>query len=266
MTRRPHRTGRFRRLIVAVVRRRGVRRRRGAALRRDDGPSPRDGVQPLEFMDEAYYAILGADLAETGTETMYSPSGFTRHPGSAAPDLVPLGRDVARLRRRSRSSAPSPSTPATSIVLPLAAAGGSGPDGHARPADDRVDVPRRLPLRVLRLPVPRPGADLGPSHDLRDHACTASRPWRSCSACTVGGPRRRPASWALRSFVGSAAAVILPSHVVDRAARRGRRRGACGHQGRPSLLAARRAADRRRSRRRGRSLTTGRCAVVATVG
>ena len=38
--------------------------------------TPRDGVQPLEFMDEAFYSILGADLARTGTETIYSPSGF----------------------------------------------------------------------------------------------------------------------------------------------------------------------------------------------
>jgi hypothetical protein len=39
--------------------------------------SPRDGVQPLEVMDEAYYSILGADLARTGTETGFSPSGFS---------------------------------------------------------------------------------------------------------------------------------------------------------------------------------------------
>jgi len=44
-------------------------------------PSPRLGVQPVEFMDEAYYAVLGADLAETATETIYSPSGFTELPG-----------------------------------------------------------------------------------------------------------------------------------------------------------------------------------------
>ena len=53
--------------------------------------SPRDGVQPLEFKDEAYYSVLGADLAETGTETIYSPSGFTEIPGVSGPDLVPLG-------------------------------------------------------------------------------------------------------------------------------------------------------------------------------
>ena len=43
--------------------------------------SPRDGVQPIEFSDEAYYSVLGADLAETGTETIYSPSGFDRIDG-----------------------------------------------------------------------------------------------------------------------------------------------------------------------------------------
>ena len=61
--------------------------------------SPRDGVQPLEFNDEAYYSVLGADLAKTGTETIYSPSGFDQIDGSAGPDLVPLGRAVARVGR-----------------------------------------------------------------------------------------------------------------------------------------------------------------------
>ncbi|HEV7604923.1 MAG TPA: hypothetical protein VGO15_08140, partial [Candidatus Limnocylindrales bacterium] len=37
--------------------------------------SPRDGVQPVEFMDEAFYAVLGDDLAKTGVETIYSPAG-----------------------------------------------------------------------------------------------------------------------------------------------------------------------------------------------
>jgi hypothetical protein len=44
-------------------------------------PSARDGGQPIEFMDEAYYSILGADLAKTGTETIYSPSGFSEIQG-----------------------------------------------------------------------------------------------------------------------------------------------------------------------------------------
>lgn len=46
--------------------------------------SPRGGVQPLEFNDEAYYSVLGADLARTGTETNYSPSGFSEIDGLPA--------------------------------------------------------------------------------------------------------------------------------------------------------------------------------------
>ena len=44
-------------------------------------PSPRDGMQPIEFFDAAYYSVLGADLARTGTESIYSPSGFEELPG-----------------------------------------------------------------------------------------------------------------------------------------------------------------------------------------
>src|SRR5205814_9022410 len=45
------------------------------------GPSPRDGVQPVEFTDEALYAVLGRDLATTGTETNLLTSGFSDLPG-----------------------------------------------------------------------------------------------------------------------------------------------------------------------------------------
>lgn len=38
--------------------------------------SARDGVQPIIERDTAYYAILGRDLATTGTETNLGPSGF----------------------------------------------------------------------------------------------------------------------------------------------------------------------------------------------
>jgi hypothetical protein len=47
-------------------------------------PSPRDGVQPVENRDEAFYAVLGRDLATTGTETNTSPSGFSEIPGAPA--------------------------------------------------------------------------------------------------------------------------------------------------------------------------------------
>jgi hypothetical protein len=47
-------------------------------------PSPRDGLQPVEFNDEAYYPVLGRDLAMTATETDLSASGFSDLPGLPA--------------------------------------------------------------------------------------------------------------------------------------------------------------------------------------
>ena len=38
--------------------------------------SPRAGAQPLEYTDEAYYALLGAELARSGTESIVSPSAI----------------------------------------------------------------------------------------------------------------------------------------------------------------------------------------------
>ncbi len=44
-------------------------------------PSPRDGVQPVEFIDEAYYAVLGDWLRATGMEDVHLPAGFGRIEG-----------------------------------------------------------------------------------------------------------------------------------------------------------------------------------------
>jgi hypothetical protein len=46
--------------------------------------SPRNGVQPVEFADEAFYAVLSRDLSRTGTETAYSTSGFAEIVGVPA--------------------------------------------------------------------------------------------------------------------------------------------------------------------------------------
>ena len=66
--------------------------------------SPRDGVQPIEFMDEAFYSILGADIGHTGMETVVTTSGFAHIQRVPVSDLVPLGRALDRVRgdRRTR--------------------------------------------------------------------------------------------------------------------------------------------------------------------
>ena len=44
-------------------------------------PSVRDGVQPMEFMDQAFYSVLGVQLQATGVESVYLPAGFGALPG-----------------------------------------------------------------------------------------------------------------------------------------------------------------------------------------
>jgi hypothetical protein len=44
-------------------------------------PSPQDGRQPVEFMDQAYYSVLGRDVSRTGSESFFSPAGFDEIPG-----------------------------------------------------------------------------------------------------------------------------------------------------------------------------------------
>jgi hypothetical protein len=59
-----------------------------------------DGVQPVENRDAAFYAVLGRDLATTGTETNLSPSGFSLWSWSSPPVE---GARPAGVRRWSRS-------------------------------------------------------------------------------------------------------------------------------------------------------------------
>jgi hypothetical protein len=47
-------------------------------------PSVRDGVQPVEYPDEAFYAVLSRDLAASGRETTLSATGFGPIPGLPA--------------------------------------------------------------------------------------------------------------------------------------------------------------------------------------
>lgn len=42
---------------------------------------PRDGAQPIEFMDVGFYSVLGSELARTGEESVYPPSGFANLSG-----------------------------------------------------------------------------------------------------------------------------------------------------------------------------------------
>ena len=46
-------------------------------------PGARDGLQPIEFTDSAYYSVLAVDLNATGTESTLGPSGFASIEGAS---------------------------------------------------------------------------------------------------------------------------------------------------------------------------------------
>ena len=170
--------------------------------------------QPVEFVDEAFYAVLGRDLATTGTETNLSALRLLRARGPADADLVPLGRAVARRRPSITLFGTAPLAARYFVVLPVAAARRGRPDRHARPSHDagrRRGEPTLFGfLACLFLaPVPLiPGpffSSWAVGHDLRHHAVWPGR--GRGSACPV---QRRRCSivarlrWALACFVASA--------------------------------------------------------------
>jgi hypothetical protein len=176
------------------------------------GPRPRDGVQPIEFADETYYAVLGADLARTGTESLFAPSGLTQVEGlpaqtwyhwgeawlgSAAITIFGTGPLDARLL----------------IVLPvmlLAAATMTGTLVR-RMTRSRSRGPFLFGFSACLFLAPVPLA-VGMIFEVRMYPLAAVAVLLAMYGLAVLDGRR--ASWALACFVGSAAALLLPAHIV----------------------------------------------------
>ena len=187
-------------------------------------PSPRDGVQPMEFRDPAFYAILGRDLATTGTETNLSPSGFSDLPGQPPQTWYHWGE----LWLAAAVITITGSTPLAArylVVLPVlllaaAALGGTLVRRMSGTASRRAYLFGLLAMLFLA-PVPLVAA--GPltcpsAVSLRSSTASAfmvSRRSRCLLAlyglAVLGG---RQATWALAVFAGSAVALILPAHIV----------------------------------------------------
>ena len=175
-------------------------------------PSPRNGVQPLEFMDEAYYAVLGADLAKTGTESLYSPSGFTAIEGLPTQTWYHLGEAWLGAAVISIFGAP-PLQARHFVVLPLLLLAAAALTGT---------LVRRMTGTASRgaflfgflaclflAPVPLAVAMI---FEIRLYGLAAVAVVFAMYSLAVLG--RRPASWALPTFVGAASAIILPAHIV----------------------------------------------------
>ena len=184
-------------------------------------PSPRDGVQPVEFTDEAFYSILGRDLAATGTETSVSPSGFSDLPGVPAQTWYHWG-EVWLASIVITIFGVAPIAARHFIVLPLvllAAAALTGTlvwriaaIGLGRAAVFGIVVCLFLsPLPLLPGPF-FSASDVGLIFGITTYGLAAVAVLLAMNGAAVLGERK--ATWELAGFLGSATAFILPAHVL----------------------------------------------------
>ena len=184
-------------------------------------PSPRNGVQPVEAMDDAFYAVLGADLATTGTETNTTPSGFAEIPGLPAQTWYHWGELWLAAAVISLTGT-APLLARYLVVLPvllLAAAALTGTlvrrmSGTSSRGAYLFGVLVCLFLAPIPLlPGPFFGAwAAGLIFGINLFGLAAVAALLALYGLAVLGTRTP--TWALAAFAGSAAACILPAHIV----------------------------------------------------
>jgi hypothetical protein len=183
--------------------------------------SPRDGVQPLEVMDEAYYSILGADLAKTGTETIYSPSGFAALDGLPVQTWYHWGEMWLEAAVITVFGS-APLDARHFVVLPimlLAAAALTGTVVRRMTGSSSGGAFLFGLLACLFLaPIPFIAGPhfsswaVGLVFGITLYGLATVAALLALYSLTVLG--KRNATWTLAAFVGSATALIVPAHIV----------------------------------------------------
>jgi hypothetical protein len=175
-------------------------------------PSPRDGVQPLEFMDEAYYAVLGADLAKTGTESLYSPSGFSAIEGLPTQTWYHWGEAWLGAAAITIFGA-APLHARHLVVLPLLLLAAAALTGTLvrRVAGTKSRSTFLFGFLACLFLAPVPLA-VGMIFEIRMYGLAAVAVVLAMYGLVV--LVRRPTGWAVPTFAASVAALILPSHIV----------------------------------------------------
>lgn len=183
-------------------------------------PGPRDGFQPLEYRDEAFYSVLARDLATTGTESNYLPSGFSELPGYP-PQVwyhwgeVWLASAVILVFR----TEPVPAR--YFVVLPLVLLAAASLTGTLARRMSRSGS--RAPFLfgfvscLLLAPVPFPGPHFGSwatglPFEITQYGLAVVVVLVVLYCVTVIA--ERPPGWALAGFAGSTAAMIVPANVA----------------------------------------------------
>jgi hypothetical protein len=174
--------------------------------------SPRDGIQPIEFQDEAFYSVLGADLAKSGTETIYSPSGFDHLQGLPTQTWYHwgelwLGAAVISIFGM------APVDARHFVVLPvllLAAATLTGTIvRHLTRSASRSAFLFGFIACLFLAPVP---LAVGMIFGITSYGVAAVAVLLALYGLAVLSRRRD--SWGLAVFAGTAAAMIVPAHLV----------------------------------------------------
>jgi hypothetical protein len=183
-------------------------------------PSPRDGVQPVEFTDEAFYAILGRDLAATGIESVLPASGFSELPGLPAQTWY----HWAELWLASAVITIFGTAPIAAryfVVLPIVLLAAAALTGTLVRCIGKTDSRRAFLFGFVAClflaPVPLPGTffsswPVGLIFGIGFYGLAAVAVLLALYCLVLLGTRAP--TWALASFVGSAIAFILPAHVV----------------------------------------------------
>jgi len=183
--------------------------------------SARDSVQPVEFMDEAFYSILGRDLAATGSESIYSTSGFADLSG--LPDQTWYHWGEIWLAAAVIASFGTAAVDARNlVVLPvllLAAAALSGTvvrrlaDTSSRRAYAFGFVACLVLAPVPLIPGPYfSSSTAGLIFSITVYGLAAVAVLLGLYSMTT--LRSRNATWAISTFVGTSTAMILPAHLV----------------------------------------------------
>jgi hypothetical protein len=183
--------------------------------------SPREGVQPLEFNDPAYYSVLGADLVGTGTENLYSPAGFATIDGLSTQTWYHWG-ELWLASAVIRIFGTAPLDARHLVVLPLLVLAAAALTGtvvrRMTGSSSRSAYLFGFVAFVFLAPVPLiPGPFFsswagGLIFGIASYGLAAVAVMLGMYSLAVLS--RRTSAWTLAAFVGSAAASILPDHIV----------------------------------------------------
>jgi hypothetical protein len=183
--------------------------------------SPRDGLQPVEKTDVAFYAVLGRGLAATGTESASFTSGFAHLPGDTAQAWYHWGELWLQSAVIGLFGA-APLAARYLVVLPLLLLAAGALTGtlvrRVNGTASRAAYLFGFAVCLLLTPIPVIAGPFfsvwanGLIYGIAVFGLVAVAALFALYLVAVMGPLKP--GWPLACFAGSAVAFILPAHIV----------------------------------------------------